>query len=549
MDEVVLSADVVGGRPPYSYVWTGPDRQVVDDTATVTVGETGRYTVTVAGANGCAGSAVLTVVEDVVPPVVELSVDGELTCDMTEVTLSATVSAGRPPYRCVWYDCCDTELGSGRQLVVSEPGIYVFRATGDNGCSAVASLEVEADREPPSVAAYASGVLTCSVPEVSVSADASGGRPPYAYAWLGPNGELVGEAETITAVAPGTYAVTVTGANGCSASEGVEVAEDIAPPAVSVTSSGPLTCTTLEVTLTAVISGGHPPYEFLWTDCCGIQLGAAKHLVVDQPGPYTVQVTGVNGCSATGSVVVGEDRQPPAVTATVSGELTCTSPQVTLEAVASGGQSPYTYCWNDPHGDPIASQQTVEVGEPGEFIVRAIGSNGCSATASVTVLEDKASPQVDLGPDRLLTCAEPEIELSAVPSSGSGPYAYLWQRDGATIGSDAQLTVAQPGTYTVTVVGTNGCSSSDSVIVDDGVEPPTVDLGPDRALACCGSETQLVPVVAGGTEPYSYAWYNECEVVIGTGPTLSVTEPGTYLLIVRTSDGCIASDSVALTEP
>lgn len=71
----------------------------------------------------------------------------------------------------------------------------------------------------PSVVIGGLQVLTCAVPSVTLTATASGGTTPYAYLWT--PGNLT--SQSITASTPGTYTVTVTGANGCSASDSVVV--------------------------------------------------------------------------------------------------------------------------------------------------------------------------------------------------------------------------------------------------------------------------------------------------------------------------------------
>ena len=83
----------------------------------------------------------------------------------------------------------------------------------------------------------------------------------------------------------------------------------------------------------------------------------------------------------------------------------------------------------------------------------------------------------------------------------------------------------------------------------DGVNPPTVDLGPDLGLGCCGAAIELIREIIGGVEPYTYEWYNQCDVIIGREPSLTVAQPGVFLLIVRTADGCTASDSIVVREP
>jgi len=304
------------------------------------------------------------------------------------------------------------------------------------------------------------------------------------------------------------------------------------------------------VTLSASITGGREPYQVVWTDSAGVVVGGERQVTVDRPGAYWVSVIGANGCAASDVVTVTQDVVAPEVAVSADGALTCATPEVTLTAAIEGGRPPYTIEWIGPSGSWCGSTASIVVTEPGTYAVIAAGRNGCLASASVTVARDVASPLVDLGPDLILTCSDPEAVLCALPRGGTGPFSYVWSRDcGSIPGGDPELRVACAGTYTVAVTGANGCSTYDSVTVRDGINPPTVDLGADRELDCCGAGIELVPEITGGVEPYAYAWYNECDAIIGSEPTLTVTQPGVFLLIIRTADGCIASDTIIVQEP
>ena len=548
--EVALAARISGGREPYAIAWMDPAGAVLATTESLIVDRSGTYRVTVTGANGCAGSDTVTVTQDLLAPTVEASASGELTCASTRVSLATRISGGREPYAIAWTDPAGAVLATTENLIVDRPGTYRVTATGANGCAGSDIVTVTQDLVAPTVEASASGELTCAITEVILAARISGGREPYAIAWTDPAGAVLATTENLIVDRPGTYRVTATGANGCAASDTVTVTQDLLPPIVEASADGELTCAITEVILAARISGGREPYAIAWTDPTGAVLATTESLIVDRPGTYRATATGANGCAGSDTVTVTQDLLAPAVEASASGGLTCAVAEVTLTAAVEGGRPPYEIAWTDASGLWCGSTGTIVVTEAGMYTVIAVGHNGCSAFASVTVTEDLAPPTVDLGPDRVLTCAEPQIVLFALPFGGIGPFDYRWaDHRGNTFGFGPELCVTSPGTYEVTVIGANGCSLSDFVVVHDGINAPTVDLGPDRMLGCCGGDIELIPQITGGTEPYVYEWYNECDVVIGSRPTLTVNQPGIYLLIVRTVDGCIASDSVVVQEP
>ncbi len=221
-----------------------------------------------------------------------------------------------------------------------------------------------------------------------------------------------------------------------------------------------------------------------------------------------------------------------------------------MSATVSGGQSPYTYVWTDVSDRILGCDSELIVDSPGTYVVTVTGANGCTKTASASVLQDIAPPSVSVGPDRTLTCAEPSIFVNAVICGGCAPFTFEWTDDcGAVISTSKDMAIQLPGTYTLTVTGANGCSSSDSLQVSDGVSPPIVDAGPDQTLACVGDQVLLDATVTGGTCPYQYVWVNACNEIVGQCEDIVVSLPGVYILTVRTADGCVGVDSVTVESP
>ena len=545
VDMVILEVGIEGGRAPYRVAWLDPSGERLSEAESVQVGVPGVYAVTVTGSNGCSATDEVTVSEDVALPQLEAFVSGDLSCQTPSATLDVVVLGGRPPFDCVWSDCCGTEVGAGREIEVFTPGTYIVTVTGANGCQAAAAVEVFEDMESPDVQAFVSGELTCDVRSVALTAVMQGEWPPRDVVWTNAKGQILGWGESIDVSAPGAYTVTATGRNGCAASAVVTVFENSVSPAFDLGEDRTLTCSESEILLSAVPYEGVGPFTYHWTDSCDGVVGISPTLRVTLPGTYRVTVTGANGCPASADIEVFSDFDIPEVQAVASGELTCDRRTVTLTATVDGARPPYELTWTDASGSVLGWGESLAVSQPGAYTVTAVGGNGCGASSSVAVYENTLPPAFDLGEDRSLTCVEPEILLSAVPYEGVGPFTYLWTDscDGV-LGIAPTLRVTLPGTYWVTVTGANGCALSDSISIGDGVNPPMVNLGPDRDMACCGKEMLLECVVTGGMQPYTYEWRDDCDNVIGTGDSVTIAQPGSYLLIVRTADGCIGSDTI-----
>ncbi|KPJ58576.1 MAG: hypothetical protein AMJ46_13955, partial [Latescibacteria bacterium DG_63] len=547
--EVALTANVTGGRPPYVLEWTKPGAGVIGSTPCIIVSDPGTYTVTATGTNGCTAGDTVTVLEDVEPPTVDVGPDRHLDCRVRQVTLKATVTGGRPPFTYEWTNSLDAVVGTAYEFTVDAPDVYTFTVTGANGCSASDSVTVTQDIEPPVVDAGPDRRITCANPEVTLNATVSGGREPYAFVWQDESGTTIACTGSIVVFEPGTYVVTVVGANGCCASDEVTVTQDIAPPVVDAGLDQELSCEVRVVLLTVSVCGGCSPYTYKWQDSSGNVVGTAESVTVDALDTYTVTATGANGCAASDCVTVTEDVDPPVVEATVDQTLTCVTTEVTLTAHVTGGRPPYAIEWTKPGGGVIGTTACIIVSKPGTYFVTATGANGCSDRDSVIVTEDKEPPTVDAGPNQELTCANAEVLIDVDVYGGAPPYTYLWTDEcGKEIAVTEDITVTLPGLYIITVTGANDCSSTALVNVINKINPPKVDTGQDKVLTCEIGEVLLDATVSGGMTPYEYVWTNACGVVVGRTQDLMVTLPSLYTLTVITADGCLASDSVEVTQ-
>ncbi len=179
---------------------------------------------------------------------------------------------------------------------------FVYLATG-----AVDRLSVALSCGPPApLAASASASPSSGDAPLAVTfgGTASGGRPPYSYAWTFGDGTTgSGGNLTHTYTAPGAYranlTVTDAGANVTTASVTVTVAAPLTVLATAAPSSGPAPLT---VRFMGATAGGTSPVSFLWT------FGDGGSSTAQDPthtyaaaGPYVAIVRAVDASGATAS--------------------------------------------------------------------------------------------------------------------------------------------------------------------------------------------------------------------------------------------------------
>ncbi len=193
----------------------------------------GTYTVTVTDANGCSTTGTAIVDE---PPAINLSAnDVALDCfGQTGETIDLTVSGGIPGYTYDWDYDGTGDNNDPQDPVITGPGTYNVTVTDFLGCTATLSVNVT---EPDELMADASSeaVLCSGESSGSIDLTVSGGTPGYTYDWdydgVGDNNDPQDPAD----LPAGTYSVTVTDANGCTATTTIDVTEPTAAVTADVT--------------------------------------------------------------------------------------------------------------------------------------------------------------------------------------------------------------------------------------------------------------------------------------------------------------------------
>lgn len=291
-------------------------------------------------------------------------------------------------------------------------------------------------------------------------------------------------------------------------------------------------------TATVEASGGTPPYTYLWSNSQTAQ--TAVNLTA---GTYTVTVTGSGGSgTATASATI---TQPTALnaSASVSGIITCLTPQVTATATASGGTQPYSYLWPDGQTGPQAG-----ITSGGTYVVTVTDGNSCTKTASVNVNQNINTPQANATSPGDLTCSSPVQTLSGGGSSTGPNFTYAWTatNGGNIVSGGVTLfpVINACGTYTLLVTNiANGCTNTASVAVVCDQTPPDLAASNNGPFTC--TQTSVSVNASSGISGLSYLW---------TGPNFSsnlqnppVSQPGTYAVVATNpANGCTRAAQTAV---
>ncbi len=202
-------------------------------------------------------------------------------------------AGGTPGYTYTW----DNTEVTGNNPTNLAAGTYCVTITDLNGIHYLTCIDLPEPTTLGATSVIDAQVSCYGSADGIASVIASGGTPPYYYAWSNS-----ANSATASDLPAGTYSITVTDANGCEFPNGFAVITQPEALMISVSSSAE-TNANEDGTATASLSGGTAPYAYAWnTD--PVQTTATANGL--SQGNYIVTATDANGCEITASVEVSQ---------------------------------------------------------------------------------------------------------------------------------------------------------------------------------------------------------------------------------------------------
>jgi hypothetical protein len=372
------------GQSPFTYSWSTSPSQ---SSAIATGLCSGTYSVFVTDANSCISTASITISDPVGGPITcSIGVITPSTCGNANGSACIGVSGGTGGYTYSWIPSPGTSACISN--VVS--GSYTLYVTDANGCTSSISVNIPNTPGPTVVITNVVNVTCNGNCNGSAVAQITGGTAPYTVQWT-PNGP--------NNLCAGTYTVMVTDANGCIATDQVNITQ---PPALQlIISDFQELCTgDCNGSLSASVSGGCPGYSYTWSPN-GATTPTATGLCT---GIYTLIITDQCGCSISQSPVLPGPQ--PLQTNTTSVNLSCsTCCDGSASTNTTGGVNPYFWTWS-PGNMTGMSVSNLCVGT---YTVCVTDMNGCTTCDTISIM-------FTVGQNELIS--ENDVVIAPNPSSG-----------------------------------------------------------------------------------------------------------------------------------
>ncbi len=510
-----ITIQAIGGTSPYFYNWSDGNSASSDTNLC-----SGTYYFTITDSSGCTITDSITLNN---PPLLTTnmadsnSVSCYGLCDGYAVVSGV---GGTPPYAFLW------DANAGNQIVDSAinlcVGQYFVTVTDTNGCQAIDSIQII---QPDSIIITVDTVTGAYCGECvgSIAISVTGGTFPYSYNWS--NGQSV---DSITALCPNIYFVTVTDTNGCTQIYSVEVI-DTSDLNLTFSNVHNVSCNGLcDATATASVTGGYPPYTFIWSN--GTTDSVAMGLCADT---IFVTVTDTASCSRVGMIIIDQSDALSAIDSVI--QISCHGfSDASIFISPTGGTPPITIVWNTGSTDTFLTALG-----PGYYTYTLTDTNHCSYIDSIEIIDPPQLTDSLFVIDSIACNGYNNGVIGVIPSGGTSPYGYLWT-DLTTDSIDSGLVA---GTYYLTLTDTNGCQVTDSIILSqpDSLLGSFTSINPPPCGGICSGSATII--TSGGSSPYAYSWSNGDTTAMADSMCVDI-----FVVTVTDARNCQFVDSIIMQD-
>lgn len=428
--------------------------------------------------------------------------------------ISLSVNGGTPPYSYHWENGAIAPNRTG--LIAGSYTVTITDIAGQTTVQMAVITQAQAALTPSmTVVAVkcfgdSTGQINCSV---------TGGTSGYSFIWEDGNTE-----QNRSSLPAGIYAVTVSDANHCTATETGNIGQ---PSQITATSGTiPATCGEENGAISLSVLGGLPPYTFLWNNG-----NTNQNLSNLSSGAFTVLIVDANACNNQFTASIPHLDGP--IASAISTAVSCFGEATgTIHVSISNGMAPFMFLWND--GSTEQNRSTVPAGI---YTLTVTDANQCTTsllsfiTQSIA-LETTASTSPDV-------CKRSNGTISLTVSGGNMPYVYQWN-NGL---NSTNLTNLSAGDYRVYVTDSLGCVI-DSTFNIGAIEAPILDAITNHVNCFSDANGSIDLLPMGGTPPYFYAWSNGL-----TSQQISGLSANVYSIVLSDANGCSVTADYTILQP
>ena len=474
---------------------------------TVSPTSTTTYTCTVTDANGsCSSSQTITV-----NPLPNVNAGPDQTiCSGTSAILTAT---GASTYS--WTG----GVQNGTAFTPANSGAYTVTGTSAAGCSSQDDVLVTVNPLPSATVTVNGATSFCSGGNTQLCAPIGTG---LSYTWSG----NLGTTSCINISSTQTTSVTVTNAQGCSATSLPQQVVVFSNPVANVGPDATITCNQ-NASGTQIGANPNPLYTYSWSPTIGLSSATSANPIANPSSTttYTLSVINADGCTGSNQVTVTVNNTPPISNAGLDFTKTCIS-NVSGSSIGATSVVGNTYSWT-----PTSGLSSATVANPTAnptltttyTLTTTNTASGCSTTDQVTVNVNNTAPTINPIPNYSFCANE---SSNNILFSGTANSSFAWTNSNSNIGlspsgngnitsfltqNNSNMTIVSLITVTPTL--SNGCVGAPQTF-SITVNPLPIVSPVNNQTVCCQGATAPISLISN--LPGTLSWTS-----IANSPLLS----------------------------
>ena len=530
------SITVTGSEDAVAYSIDGGDSF---QTSNVFTGlSVGSYAVVVGGEDECVSATQeITLVGPTSAPRLAAASVAADTCNLGTGVALLTPSSGDAPYTITLGTATYTDVGpAGQRVGGLAGGDYTATVRDGGGCVATVDFTVEAVAGP-AIDDFSITPPTCATPTggtIAIEASSTG-ETTLAYSIDG--GETFQSEASFTGLGAGTYVLAVRGPGACvTVGETVtfEDADQERPRIVEVLTQKPTCSAPAGGTIQLQAEGSGLAYSIDG----GETYQADPRFGGLAAGSYTAVVRNSDGCeSDPAPVLLAAPEDAPQISSVETDPPTCTDLSAGVIVIEARGTG-LTYSIDG--GSSFGDEPTFRGLAAGVYRVVVRSGEGCLSDVREVTLEGPGeAPEVLTQVLAVDSCANGVGRLRITATGGRGPYTA--SLDGRALGDvPAEGLLAEGlsgGVYAVTLTDANGCSAAAEVEIVSTRAPVILDFRTAAATCDDLSGGAITVFATGDGKVYSV----DGGMTFSTGQTTRGLAAGSYVLVVRASNGCVSA--------
>ncbi|MDP2161184.1 MAG: SprB repeat-containing protein, partial [Flavobacterium sp.] len=467
-----------------------------------------------------------------------------------------SVTGGTAPYL---YSLDGINFSAMSDFAGLPSGNYTIYIQDANGCIVTTNTIAFVAPNQLTDATFTATTLTCPTQVVSVTVNTVGGTAPFTYEIIAPVAANNGTNPVFAGLTSGTYTFLITDSNGCIYQENYTI-NPITPINVTGQLVSNITCFggsngSIVYTVTST-----NPYNYSIVNTLGTTIASGTNSNLTSiplsglaASTYTITITDtVTNCTNTANVAVTAPASALALAQTVS-PVTCLS-NGSVVASTTGGWGSYQYTLTQPNASVVGPQTSGTFGnlsQTGTYIISVSDANGCVVSTTFTLTTPPTlTASIAASSD---ICYDTTNAATLVISVTGGTAPFVYSFNGGPNQNSNTFSNLSPGSYTITVTDSFGCTATVSQTITPQLLASTSIV---KGLDCTATPDALIETsITGGLAPFTYqvaingGAFGASTAVIGTTLSYQTATAGTYQFLFTDAQGCPFTSGVYTIQP